>query len=65
VLRESDCLSRERGIDLLLERHGAQLAIEVKGEVLLAAIRIHSKHPEYAVAVGFPDIGFFSAGARA
>ena len=31
VLRESDCLSRERGIDLLLERHGAQLAMEVKG----------------------------------
>jgi hypothetical protein len=83
VLRESDCLSRERGIDLLLERHGPQLAIEVKGfpsttyrrgplrgqpkptqptlqakhwfaEVLLAAIRIQSKHPEYAVAVAFP-----------
>lgn len=85
LLRESDCLLRERGIDLLLERHGAQLAIEVKGfpsttygrgplrgqpkptqptlqakhwfaEVLLAAIRIQSKHPEYAVAVGFPDM---------
>jgi hypothetical protein len=31
LLRESDCLSRERGIDLLLERGGEQLAIEVKG----------------------------------
>jgi hypothetical protein len=85
LLRESNCLLRERGIDLLLERHGAQLAIEVKGfpsstygrgplkgqpkptqptlqakhwfaEALLAAIRILSKHPEYAVAVGFPDM---------
>ena len=85
VLRESDCLLRERGIDLLLERHGAQLAIEVKGfpsttyrrgplrgqpkptqptlqakhwfaEVLLAAIRLQSKHPECSVAVGFPDM---------
>jgi hypothetical protein len=31
LLRESDCLSRERGIDLLLERGGKHLAIEVKG----------------------------------
>jgi len=31
LLGESDCLSRERGIDLLLERGGEQLAIEVKG----------------------------------
>ena len=31
LLRESDCLSRERGIDLLLERGGEHLAIEVKG----------------------------------
>jgi len=31
VLRESDCLSRERGIDLLLEDGRAQLAVEVKG----------------------------------
>ncbi len=31
LLRESDCLSRERGIDLLLERGGEKLAVEVKG----------------------------------
>jgi hypothetical protein len=31
LLREADCLKRERGIDLLLERKGRRLAVEVKG----------------------------------
>jgi hypothetical protein len=36
-----------------------QPALQAKhwfAEVLLSAIRIQSKHPEYAVAVGFPDM---------
>jgi hypothetical protein len=31
LLSQADCLKRERGIDLLLERDGARLAVEVKG----------------------------------
>jgi hypothetical protein len=31
LISQADCLKRERGIDLLLERDGRRLAIEVKG----------------------------------
>jgi hypothetical protein len=31
LLAEADCLRRERGIDLLLERNGGRLAVDVKG----------------------------------